>query len=497
MISCGQFFRFRPHLPFRFVVNFFTDKSVDSNKLGYYVSSIKVNAPEVDTTTGAFYFGNGYRTVPIVDPSAKTIDITFEETDDMQVTKFFDEIIAQQRFGLPYVVQIGVTEFDERMNSPVRAMLYSCILSNYEEGAFSRMGGVSIVTISATFAVMSEKPWESSTKIVAGKQVQDAGIPDNVFSTLQHEAETSAPSPAIQVLESWNAEFNSDLATRTAEREADKAAKREADKEKEEKKKGSGGGGGSAGGTPPGKQITATGGVGAKGVTHSALMDAAKAEFTGTNGANRTEGRIDMVYFNSYDGGKQKLNFGMGNTQSYLENLGLKNEKFTIEATIDGQKVTLAGTMEELSQKVKAYGHANSSQTAWKMDKATTDMVTAASMGNIATKMEKSYDKEILAAMDKTTLGGLAHIEYGAGGSSATLGRYMNNHKAEVLEELKKNNGQLSDAFVNKMMADKSVKKVLYKEWTIKEGKHTGERMAVDRRGRLTGKSGHSMHRVG
>lgn len=237
MISCGQFFRFRPHLPFRFVVNFFTDKSVDSNKLGYYVSSIKVNAPEVDTTTGAFYFGNGYRTVPIVDPSAKTIDITFEETDDMQVTKFFDEIIAQQRFGLPYVVQIGVTEFDERMNSPVRAMLYSCILSNYEEGAFSRMGGVSIVTISATFAVMSEKPWKSSTKIVAGKQVQDAGIPDNVFSTLQHEAETSAPSPAIQVLESWNAEFNSDLATRTAEREADKAAKREAQ---------GGGGGGSA-----------------------------------------------------------------------------------------------------------------------------------------------------------------------------------------------------------------------------------------------------------
>lgn len=237
MISCGRFFRFRPHLPFRFVVNFFTDKSVDSNKLGYYVSSIKVNAPEVDTTTGAFYFGNGYRTVPIVDPSAKTIDITFEETDDMQVTKFFDKIIAQQRFGLPYVVQIGVTEFDERMNSPVRAMLYSCILSNYEEGAFSRMGGVSIVTISATFAVMSEKPWESSTKIVAGKQVQDAGIPDNVFSTLQHEAETSAPSPAIQVLESWNAEFNSDLATRTAEREADKAAKREAQ---------GGGGGGSA-----------------------------------------------------------------------------------------------------------------------------------------------------------------------------------------------------------------------------------------------------------
>lgn len=488
MISCGQFFRFRPHLPFRFVVNFFTDKSVDSNKLGYYVSSIKVNAPEVDTTTGAFYFGNGYRTVPIVDPSAKTIDITFEETDDMQVTKFFDEIIAQQRFGLPYVVQIGVTEFDERMNSPVRAILYSCILSNYEEGAFSRMGGVSIVTISATFAVMSEKPWESSTKIVAGKQVQDAGIPDNVFSTLQHEAETSAPSPAIQVLESWNAEFNSDLVTRTAEREADKAAKREAQ---------GGGGGGSAGGTPPGKQIPATGGVGAKGVTHSALMDAAKAEFTGTNGANRTEGRIDMVYFNSYDGGKQKLNFGMGNTQKYLENLGLKNKKFTIEATIDGKKVSLTGTMEELSQKVKAYGHANSSQTAWKMDKATTDMVTAASMGNIATKMEKSYDKEILAAMDKTTLGGLAHIEYGAGGSSATLGRYMNNHKSEVLDELKKNNGQLSDEFVNKMMADKSVKKVLYKEWTIKEGKHAGERMAVDRRGRLTGKSGHSMHRVG
>ncbi len=491
MISCGQFFRFRPHLPFRFVVDFFTDKYVNSHNLGYFVSSIKVNAPEVDTTTGAFYFGDGYRTIPLVDPSAKTINITFEETDDMRVTKFFDGVIAQQRFGLPYVIQIGVTEFEERMNVPVRAMLYSCVLANYEEGAFSRMGGVSIVTISATFNVMSEKPWEANTKISAGKQTQDIGIPDNVFSKLQSEASSVVSSPAIAVLDEWNAKFNEDLVEGKQREEREKAERRE--------RRGGGGGNGSGFGgshAPPGKQLAATGGVGEKGVTHAALMEAAKAEFTGTNGANRTEGRVDMVYFNSLDGGTQKLNFGMGNTQKYLENLGLKNSKFTIEATIDGKKVSLTGTMQELTEKVKVYGHANSSATAWKMDKATTDMVTAKSMGNIATKMEKAYNKEILAAMDKTTLGGLAHIEYGSGGASATLGRYMNNHKDEVIAELKKNNGMLSDDFVNKMMADKSVKSVMYREYTIKQGEHAGDRMAVDRRGRLTGKSGHSLRKI-
>jgi hypothetical protein len=243
-----------------------------------------------------------------------------------------------------------------------------------------------------------------------------------------------------------------------------------------------------------GKQLQATGGVGMNAVDIEHLKAYAKAEFLGTNNAGRAEGASNLVYMNPDDGGKQKGNFGMGNTQRYLEGLGLKAEKFTMINIKTGESYT--GTMEDLTNVLKTQGNAISVKSVWRLDENSTNRIENASMTNIASKLETNIDKEILSNMDATTIGGVAHLEYGAGGASKKLGTYLASHKEEAIADLQKNKGQFSEEFVNQMMTDKTMNKVLYKEWDIKEGKNAGKRNAVDRRGRLTGKYGHTMTTV-
>ena len=242
--------------------------------------------------------------------------------------------------------------------------------------------------------------------------------------------------------------------------------------------------------TAPGKQLEATGAYGVENITKEKLMGVAKAEFLGTNKAGRPEGPVDLAYMNYHDGGAQKGNFGMGNTQKYLENIGLGSEKFTLINTTN--KKTYTGTLQELTDVMKSAGDcANSTASVWRLDEKSAKRIEQVSMGHVADAMMKSIDPEILGAMDYVTLGGVAHIEYGSGGSLTRLGSYLNEHKKEVIEELKRNNGQFSDEFVNEMMKDRRVRNSLYVEWTVKEGVHKGERNYADRRGRLTGKYGY------
>lgn len=162
-----NFFKeFKPHLPFRYITKFYTNGLVsDEMKLQYAVSSVKVTAMDCDTTTGAFYFGTGYMTIPIFDTSARSIDITFEETDAMDVLNMLDRLIAYQRDGQPYVIGIGVKQFDEQMDDVTSSRLYSCLLADYDEPQFSRSGGVSLVTVTARFIILSEKEWTATASV--------------------------------------------------------------------------------------------------------------------------------------------------------------------------------------------------------------------------------------------------------------------------------------------------------------------------------------------
>lgn len=248
--------RFRPHLPWRFKVTFFAggDLSEPAKLMTYAVSSVKVSGVDVDTSAAAMHFGTGYYTIPIIDPS-RTLDITFEETDSMDVIKFIDEIVAMQRNGLPYVLGIGISEFDERMKTPLRSQFYSCVLANYEEPSFSRSGGVQQVTLNCTFNIMSEKPWDGLTSAAAiGKQTPDAGLNDNLVADLTEAAQKTDPSNVPLVPQEWRDQFEKDLLAGREKKEKEKKEKEEKKKEKREggSSSSSSSGGGSGSGSVPG-----------------------------------------------------------------------------------------------------------------------------------------------------------------------------------------------------------------------------------------------------
>ena len=246
---------------------------------------------------------------------------------------------------------------------------------------------------------------------------------------------------------------------------------------------------------PTGKKIAATGGIGKERITRESIKELVIAEFLGTNGTKRKEGNSNLVYMNSNDGGKQKANFGMGNTQKYLENIGLDNEKFTIINTKTNETVT--GTLEELTNAVKSSDSPNeSTASVWRLDEKSTKRIENVSMSHITERVINSVDSEILANMDAATIGGYSHIEYGSGGSLKILGSYLNEHKAEAIADLKANNGQFSDNFVNEMMNNPKVNKVMYVKWPVKEGKNKGHWNSIDRRGNLTGRTGYSFKRI-
>lgn len=256
--SVPKFFKdFQPHLPFRFVAQFFTggDTAQYAAGLQFAISSLKFGSIDCDTSTGAFYFGNGYHTIPIYDTSSRTIDITFEETDDMQVIKLLDAIAEKQRFGLPYVVGIGITEFEEHMSKEVHQRLYVCVLSSYDEPSFSRSGGVSLVTVNATFNVMSEQLWTGAAP-KSGFGEQAATNPNGgLAAELRGKADKTKSSGFGENMSQWAVDFAKDLAA-GKKREADKAEEEEKKKGDEKKCSGGSGGGGSgeSGGAAPGHE---------------------------------------------------------------------------------------------------------------------------------------------------------------------------------------------------------------------------------------------------
>lgn len=571
----------RPHIPYRFKAEIWPNyqNAYDNNDkifrpLEFTIKRISQPVFKLDTEN-KLNFGNTVFVVPILKFGDTTIEITFEETDDMRVFKTLSGLMGNELFkgvngGL---LNIRITQFDETMLTISDKKTYICRLKEYGTPSFNNNGHGSPIEISATFkvvyvveeptvleeikdgyrviireklpeneritneaqAVADEEDRQKMSKgdfdkkmrdrkimdVLKAEQIKtsagvaqqamiamgydptkesqvkmfdaelkmrninlDDGLNNPELKTLtqmvkdyvdpQYATEDllSNLNENINALEKLNTEYNNLLKESTRQKSNDVVLQFPKQK-------------------MAGKQLQATGAVGMNAVDIEHLKAYAKAEFLGTNNAGRAEGASNLVYMNPDDGGKQKGNFGMGNTQRYLEGLGLKNEKFTMINIKTGESYT--GTMEDLTNVLKTQGNAISVKSVWRLDENSTDRIENASMTNIASKLETNIDKEILSNMDATTIGGVAHLEYGAGGASKKLGTYLASHKEEAIADLQKNKGQFSDEFVNQMMTDKTMNKVLYKEWDIKEGKNAGKRNAVDRRGRLTGKYGHTM----
>lgn len=172
----SRVFSFKPHLPFRFAVQFITGETPTDETLARYqytVKSCKVSQMSGDTAAAAIHGGDGYYTIPIFDTASRTLEIEFEETDDMRIMNFLDDIIVKQRFGLPFVVGIVVHQFDYKMKDPISSRLYSCILEEYDEPSFARTGSPNLVTAAAKFIIMAEQTWNGvdSVQGLFGQQI--------------------------------------------------------------------------------------------------------------------------------------------------------------------------------------------------------------------------------------------------------------------------------------------------------------------------------------
>lgn len=206
-LAVTKFFNFTPHLPFRFEVELYTGSN-GANGIKYAVQSVKISGVECNTTDAATYVGDGYRTIPIWNLASRTMTISFEETDDLSVIQIFDDIANSQRYGVPWVIGIRVTEFDVRFNEILSDRFYKCVLSTYDEPAFSRTGGPGIVTISATFNIMSEQPWNAENNMSVGAGVLDNTDDEGLIGKLNNVIDaTTHQQPILKVLDAWSAEF--------------------------------------------------------------------------------------------------------------------------------------------------------------------------------------------------------------------------------------------------------------------------------------------------
>ena len=151
-LSVKKFFHTIPQLPYRFVADFVVDGAM-LNNMRFAVRSVKYTEAEGNTSDAATYYGNGYYTIPIWDISSRALSITFEETDDMQVTTLLDAIATRSYNKTPAMIAIVLREYDNMFMKVLSGRCFWVYLQDYDEPAFSRTGGPSVVSINANFIV--------------------------------------------------------------------------------------------------------------------------------------------------------------------------------------------------------------------------------------------------------------------------------------------------------------------------------------------------------
>jgi hypothetical protein len=186
-LAVKKFINMRPQMPFRFSADIFLSGQNSDDILNISVRTVKANLGESDLTKGATYYGNGYFTIPIFNPAERSLEITFTETDNMDVLKFFDSIQERQFNRTPVELFIRVTEYDEKMKDILSKILYTCNLKEYSEPAFNRTGGVNIATIDATFIIKDMKDELTANGVEKVKYAKDSKVfkPDFAESNIE------------------------------------------------------------------------------------------------------------------------------------------------------------------------------------------------------------------------------------------------------------------------------------------------------------------------
>ena len=170
-LSVVNFWRVRPKMPFRYTTNFYTGISTLSDKrLKYTVTS--VNLPKMDGQAGegSMYLGNTIFTIPVWNIASRKLEISFEETDDMLVSKFLGSLLNLTFGKVPWRITIVVNEYEEHMRPDDKvSTAYICHLLNFDEPQFKRDGAAAQLTMNATFIVDSViNNWNENMGTITG-----------------------------------------------------------------------------------------------------------------------------------------------------------------------------------------------------------------------------------------------------------------------------------------------------------------------------------------
>lgn len=175
-----NFYKMRPKLPFRFKTKWFTGFK-DDDSLTYCVTSITLPKIGIENNNGFVSLGDVLISNPTFSPGERKLEITFEESNYMVVSKFVDKLVTLSYSRRPYFITICIEQYDEHLHKIISKKGYICHLLSYDEPSFKREGQAQAVNISTTFIIDSIiENFEKSSAVYGYKtnQVVDGLNPD-------------------------------------------------------------------------------------------------------------------------------------------------------------------------------------------------------------------------------------------------------------------------------------------------------------------------------
>ena len=168
-LSIVPFYSLKPHLPFRYKTKWYIGFGDTKQKetLSYCVSSITLPKVEIENNLGFSYFGDSFISMPTFSPGKRRLNIVFEETYDMLVSRLLDGLIERSYSKTPYYITIEITEFNEHFTKGITKG-YVCHLCTYEEPQFKRDGQAQAITINVSFIVDSIINAFTETQAITG-----------------------------------------------------------------------------------------------------------------------------------------------------------------------------------------------------------------------------------------------------------------------------------------------------------------------------------------
>ena len=160
LINIFNIQKLRPHINYRFSAEIWPnaaegDKIKEYTKFQYTVKKITQPVYKLNTENKKVY-GNTAYVVPVFKYGETSLEITFEETDTMEVFKQLCTWMGPNlhKGYLPPLINIRITQFNESMVDVVDKRVYVCRLKEHGMPSFNNNGFGSPIEITATFNVV-------------------------------------------------------------------------------------------------------------------------------------------------------------------------------------------------------------------------------------------------------------------------------------------------------------------------------------------------------